>query len=118
MKIIGTWIYSASHFASVDGVQGNGNPQRPIRAKKDIYCLDMAEFIERVCALRKIVPQSVPPRQPILCSNNYNIQLAHVPQFIAYTNFPLGLTSEQKVEAQHSCYDAVYHRYRTSSVER
>ncbi len=32
-----------------------------------------------------------------------HIQMAHVPQFIAYTNFPLGFTSEQVVEAQHSC---------------
>ncbi len=28
------------------------------------------------------------------------IQMLHVPQFIAYTNFPLGFTSEQVVEAQ------------------
>ncbi len=46
MKTNVTWIYSASHFASVEGAQGfivgfifafsraNENPQRPIRAKK------------------------------------------------------------------------------------
>ncbi len=51
MKTIVTWIYSASHFASVEGAQG---------------------FIDRVCSLwgrvenqsgdrlRQIVPQSVP----------------------------------------------------------
>ncbi len=42
--------------------------------------------------------------------------MEHVPQFIAYTNFPLGFTSKQVVEAQHSLYDALYHRYHTSSV--
>ncbi len=64
MKTNVTWIYSASHFASVEGAQGfivgfifalsraNGKPQRPIWAKKDIYCLDTAEFIDRVCSLR------------------------------------------------------------------
>ncbi len=45
-----------------------------------------------------------------------HIQMVHVPQFIAYTNFPLGLTSEQVVEAQHSVHDAPYHKYRTSGV--
>ncbi len=45
-----------------------------------------------------------------------HIQMVHVPQLIAYTNFPLGFTSEQVVEAQHSLYDALYHRYRTSTV--
>ncbi len=45
-----------------------------------------------------------------------HIQMVHVPQFIAYTNFPLGFTSEQVVEAQHSFYDVLCHRYRTSSV--
>ncbi len=64
MKTNVTWIYSASHFASVEGAQGfivgfifafsraNGKPQRPIRAKKDVYSLDTAEFIDRVCFLR------------------------------------------------------------------
>ncbi len=59
-----TWIYSASHFASVEDAQGfivgfsfvfspaNGKSQGPIRAKKDIYCLDTAESIGRVCSLR------------------------------------------------------------------
>ncbi len=59
MKTNVTWIYSASHFASVEGAQGfivgfifvfsraNGKPQRPNRAKKDIYCFDTAEFIDR-----------------------------------------------------------------------
>ncbi len=42
--------------------------------------------------------------------------MVHVPQFIAYTHFALEFTSEQVVEAQHSFYDALYHRYRTSSV--
>ncbi len=45
-----------------------------------------------------------------------HIQMVHVPQFIAYTNFPLGITSEQVVEAQHSFYDALYHMYCTNSV--
>ncbi len=64
MKTNVTWIYSASHFASVDGAQGfivgvifvlsreNGKLQRPIRAQKDINGLDMAEIIVRVCSLR------------------------------------------------------------------
>ncbi len=64
MKTNVTWIYSASHFASVEKAQGfiiififvfsraNWKPQRPIRAKKDIYCLDTAKFIGRVCSLR------------------------------------------------------------------
>ncbi len=43
-------------------------------------------------------------------------QMVHVPQFIAYTNFPLRFANEQLVEAQHSFYDALYHRYRTGSV--
>ncbi len=47
---------------------------------------------------------------------NAHIQMVHVPQFIAYTHFSLEFTSEQLVEAQHSFYDALYHRYRTSSV--
>ncbi len=63
-KTNATLIYSASHFASVEGAHGfivgfifvfsraSGKPQRPIRAKKDIYCLDTAEFIDRVCSLR------------------------------------------------------------------
>ncbi len=42
--------------------------------------------------------------------------MVHVPQFIAYTNFPLGFTSEQVVDAQHSFYDALYNRNRTRSV--
>ncbi len=45
-----------------------------------------------------------------------HIQLMHVPQFIAYTNVPLGFTSEQVMEVQHSFNDTLYHRYRTSSV--
>ncbi len=64
MKTNVTWIYSVSHFASVEGAQGfivgfifvfsraNRKPQRPIRAQKDIYCLGTAEFIDRVCSLR------------------------------------------------------------------
>ncbi len=44
------------------------------------------------------------------------VQMVHIPQFIAYTNRPLGFTSEQVVEAQNSSYDALYHRYRTRSV--
>ncbi len=32
--------------------RANGTPQRPIRAQKDIYCLDTAEFIDRICYLR------------------------------------------------------------------
>ncbi len=45
-----------------------------------------------------------------------HIQLMHAPQFTAYTNFPLGFTSEQVMKAQHSFDDTLYHRYRTSSV--
>ncbi len=45
-----------------------------------------------------------------------NIQMVFILQFITYTNFSLGFTSEQVVEAQHSFYDTLYHRYRTSSV--
>ncbi len=64
MKTNVTWIYSASHFASVEGAQGfivgfifvfgraNGKPQEPIRARKDIDCLGPAHFIDRVCSLR------------------------------------------------------------------
>ncbi len=44
------------------------------------------------------------------------IQIVHVPKFIDNTNFPFGFTSEHVVEAQHSFYDALYHRNRTSSV--
>ncbi len=44
------------------------------------------------------------------------IQMVHFAQFIAFTHFPLGLTSELVVEAPNSFYDALYHRYRTSSV--
>ncbi len=44
------------------------------------------------------------------------MQRVHVPQFIAYTNFQPGFTSEQVVEAQYSFFDALYHRYRPSSV--
>ncbi len=29
--------------------RANGTPQWPIRAKKDIYCLDRADLIDRVC---------------------------------------------------------------------
>ncbi len=64
MKTNITWAYAAPHFAGVDDSQGyivgfifvfiraNGKPQRPIRAKKDIYCLYTAEFIGMVCSLR------------------------------------------------------------------
>ncbi len=64
MKTNFTWIYSASHFASLEGAQwlivgiifvcsrANGKPQRPFRAKNYIYCLDTAEFIDRACSLR------------------------------------------------------------------
>ncbi len=45
-----------------------------------------------------------------------HMQMVHAPQFIAYTNFLLGFTSEQVVAAQHSFCDAFDHRYRTSSV--
>ncbi len=34
--------------------RAKGKPQRPIRAKKDIYCLDTAEFIGRVYSLRRM----------------------------------------------------------------
>ncbi len=59
-----TWIYSASYFANVKCAQGfivglifvfsraNGKLQRPIRVKKEICCLDTAEFIDRVFSLR------------------------------------------------------------------
>ncbi len=64
MKTNVTWIYSVSYFANIEGAQGfivgfifvfsrvNGKLQRPIRAKKDICCLDTAEFIDWVCSLR------------------------------------------------------------------
>ncbi len=42
--------------------------------------------------------------------------MMHVPQFIAYTNIPLGITSEQVVKAQYSFYHTLHHRYRTNSV--
>ncbi len=45
-----------------------------------------------------------------------HIQTIYIQQLIAYINSPLGLISEQVVEAQHSVYDALYHRCRTSSV--
>ncbi len=38
-----------------------------------------------------------------------HIQMVHVPQFIAYTNFPLRFTSEHVAEAQNSFYNALYH---------
>ncbi len=34
--------------------RSNGKLQRPIRAKKDITCLDTAELINRVCSLRSM----------------------------------------------------------------
>ncbi len=43
-------------------------------------------------------------------------QMVHVAQFMTYTNFPLGFANEQVVEDLHSFYDALYHRYRTSSL--
>ncbi len=61
-----TWIYLASYFANVEDAQGfivgfifvfgsaNGKQQEPIRAKKDIYCLDTTEFIDSVCSLRSM----------------------------------------------------------------
>ncbi len=59
MRINGTWIYSAPHFAQVFIVgfifvfsRVNEKPQRIIRAKKKIYCLVTAEFIDRVCFQR------------------------------------------------------------------
>ncbi len=42
--------------------------------------------------------------------------MVHVPQFIAYKNFSLEFTTEEVEEARHSFDDALYHRYRTSSV--
>ncbi len=45
-----------------------------------------------------------------------HILMMYFPQFIAFMNLPQGFTSEQVVEAQHACYDALYHRYRTSTV--
>ncbi len=41
--------------------------------------------------------------------------MTDVPQIITYTDLRLEFTGEQVVEAQHSCYDALYHRYRTSN---
>ncbi len=49
-------------------------------------------------------------------SPKVNIQMVLIPQFIAYTDFPLGFTSEQVVEAQHPFYDTLHHRYRTISL--
>ncbi len=51
MKTNVTWIYSASHFASVEDalifafIRANGKPERPIGAKKDIFCLDTANRV-------------------------------------------------------------------------
>ncbi len=45
-----------------------------------------------------------------------HILMVYVPQCIAYTNFSFEFTSKQMVEAQQSFYDALHHRYRTSSV--
>ncbi len=44
------------------------------------------------------------------------LQMTHVPQCVAYMNFPHGFTSEQVVKEQHSCYGTLYHRYCTSSA--
>ncbi len=64
MKTNVIWIYSAPRFASVASAQrfivgvifvfgrANGKSQRPIRAKKVIYCSYTAEFIDRVCSRR------------------------------------------------------------------
>ncbi len=41
--------------------------------------------------------------------------MVHVPQVNAYTDLSLEFSSEELFEAQHSCYDEFYHRYRTSS---
>ncbi len=66
MKTNVAWIYSDSHYASGEGAQGfivgfifvfsraNGNLQRANRTKKDTYCLNTAEFIDRVCPLRRM----------------------------------------------------------------
>ncbi len=45
-----------------------------------------------------------------------HIQMVHIPQFIAYTNFSLGFASEQLVEAHYAFYGEFCHSYRTSSV--
>ncbi len=58
-----TWIFSASHFASVEGAErfivgfifvfsrANGKPRRPIRTIEDIYCLNTTKIIDKVCSL-------------------------------------------------------------------
>ncbi len=60
MKTNGTWIDSASDFASVEGVQGFTagyifvfvrTNEKLQRSNSCIYCLDVAKFIERVCSL-------------------------------------------------------------------
>ncbi len=59
------------------------------------------------CSFRKVMEVFVVKKTP-----KAHIQLMHVPQLIAYTNFPLGFTSEQVMEAQHSFNDTLYRRYR------
>ncbi len=78
-----TWIYSASHFARVEGAQelivgfifvfsrANGKPQRPIRTKKDIYCLDTAESIGRVCSLRGMSKEESKVKMGINYGNSF-----------------------------------------------
>ncbi len=63
------------------------------------------------CSFREVMEVFVVKKTP-----KAHIQMVHVPQFIAYTNLSLGFTNKQVVEAEHTFYDALCHRYRTSSV--
>ncbi len=58
------------------------------------------------CSFREVMEHFVVKK-----TSKDHIQVVHVPQFIAYTNFSLGFTSEQVVEAQHSFYDALHRRH-------
>ncbi len=71
------------------------------------YAVIMANFQRSFREVMEIFRVNETPKAHIL--------MVHVPQFIAYMDLPLGFTSEQVVEAQHACYDALYQRYRTSS---
>ncbi len=100
MKTNVIWTYSASHFASVEGAQGyivgfifvfsrgNGKPQRPIRAKKDIYCFDTAEFIDRVCSLRGINKEESKVKVGLNCGKSF-LKVSPKTMVDYYNNFKL-----------------------------
>ncbi len=99
-----TWIYSASYFANVEGASGlivgfiivfsraNGKPQRPIRAKKDIFCLDTAEFIDRACSLRDMNKEESKAKVGINYGKSF-LKVSPKTMFYYYNDFKLHQSS-------------------------